>query len=58
MLFPPRYEVAKGERLTLAHLLSDATASQRELRNAHKLYTGIGATEHADRVARELGQAS
>ena len=58
MPFSPRYEVAIGERAALAHLLGDATASQRELRNAHKPYTEFGATGHADRVARKLGQAS
>ncbi len=58
MPFPPRYDVAIGERAALAHLLGDATASRRELRIVHKPYTKIGATGHADRVARELGQAS
>jgi adenylate cyclase len=43
------------ERAMLWTLLGDAPAAQRELREAHRLYTEMGATGHAERLARELG---
>jgi class 3 adenylate cyclase/tetratricopeptide (TPR) repeat protein len=43
------------ERARLARLLGDDDACERELREAHRLYTEMGATGHADRLARELG---
>ena len=42
------------QRATVAKLTGDAEACTRELREAHRLYTEIGATGHAERVAREL----
>jgi class 3 adenylate cyclase/tetratricopeptide (TPR) repeat protein len=41
------------ERAALAALLGDAAARERHLREAHRLYTEIGATGHAERVGRE-----
>jgi adenylate cyclase len=35
--------------------LGDTAARERELREAHRLYTEMGATGHAERLARELG---
>src|SRR5438034_1247288 len=42
------------ERAALAHLLGDATARQRELREAHRLFTEMGAPIRAEQVSREL----
>ena len=42
------------ERSRLARLTGDEAARARELREAHRLYTEMGATVHAERVAREL----
>jgi len=42
------------ERARLAHCLDDA-AAERHLREAHRLYAEMGATGHAERVAKELG---
>lgn len=39
----------------LAVLLADDAGRERELREAHRLYTEMGAVGHADRVGRELG---
>ena len=39
----------------LAAALGDAPASDRALRQALELYRAIGATGHAERLARELG---
>jgi class 3 adenylate cyclase len=41
-------------RAELARLLGEHAAHQRELREAHRLFTEMGATGHAERVAREL----
>ncbi len=41
-------------RAELAQLEGDADARRRHLREAHRLYTEMGATGHAERVAREL----
>ena len=38
----------------LAALLGDDAGRERDLRDAHRLYTEMGATGHAERVAREL----
>jgi predicted ATPase/class 3 adenylate cyclase len=43
------------ERAELARLRGDDTTRERELREAHRLYTEMGATGHAERLARELG---
>ena len=42
------------ERARLAQCLGDATA-ERHLREAHRLFTEMGARGHAERMARELG---
>ncbi len=42
----------------LAHLLGDDLAYERELREAHRLYTEIGATGHAERVGRALAETT
>ncbi len=39
----------------LAALVADAAGRERELREAHRLYTEMGAVGHAERVGRELG---
>jgi hypothetical protein len=41
-------------RARVAALRGDAEASERHLREAHRLYAGIGAKGHAARLAREL----
>jgi hypothetical protein len=43
------------ERARLAQALQRPSDAERELREAHRLYTEIGATGHAERLARELG---
>jgi ATP/maltotriose-dependent transcriptional regulator MalT len=43
------------ERARLANLLGDAATCERGLWDAHRLYTEIGATGHAERRAEELG---
>ena len=45
----------REERARMAHLLGDDVAHERELREAHRLYTEMGAAGHAERVGRELG---
>ena len=42
------------ERAALARLLGDETTRERELREAHRLFTEMGATARAEQVAREL----
>ncbi len=42
------------ERAELARLVGDEASRERELREAHRLFTEIGATGHAERLAREL----
>jgi class 3 adenylate cyclase/tetratricopeptide (TPR) repeat protein len=42
------------ERAELAQLLGDDATRERELREAHRLYTEMGATGHAERVAGVL----
>ena len=42
-------------RAEAAELEGDADARRRHLREAHRLFTEMGATGHAERVARELG---
>jgi adenylate cyclase len=39
----------------LARLGGDGALRKRELREAHRLFTAIGATGHAERLAKELG---
>jgi hypothetical protein len=43
------------ERAELGRLTGDETARQRELRDAHRLFTEIGAPIRAAEVAKELG---
>ena len=43
------------ELANLARLTGDDTTCQRELREAHRLFTEMGATGHAERLAKELG---
>ena len=38
-------------------LAGDGAEAERELSEAHRLYTEMGATGHAERVARELAEA-
>jgi adenylate cyclase len=42
------------ERARLAQLLRDEDARRAHLREAHRLYSEMGATGHAERLAREL----
>jgi hypothetical protein len=42
-------------RAELERACGDATAAERELREAQRLHAGMGATGHAERIARELG---
>jgi adenylate cyclase len=46
---------AVEQRARLTRLLSSDDAFEHHLREAHRLYTEIGATGHAERLARELG---
>lgn len=48
---PPQIVEARAR---LAKSSGDAGAGERHLRDAHRLYTDIGATGHARRVAEEL----
>ena len=50
-------EPATGDlhRAALARALQRPSDANRELREAHRLYTEMGATGHAERLARELG---
>ncbi|MEE9607726.1 MAG: AAA family ATPase, partial [Myxococcota bacterium] len=50
-LLPLVYE----EEAALAAFDGDDSARERHLREAHRLFTVMGATRHAQRVARELG---
>jgi adenylate cyclase len=50
--FTPQVHV---ERASLARVLGDEVTRQRELREAHRLFTAMGATARAEQVARELG---
>jgi tetratricopeptide (TPR) repeat protein len=43
------------ERAELAQLVGDEATRERELREAHRLYTAMGATGHAERLGRQLG---
>ncbi len=42
------------ERARLARLLEDEPGFERELREAHRLFGEVGATGHAERLAKEL----
>jgi adenylate cyclase len=43
------------ERAGLARLVGNEAARERELREAQRLFTAMGATGHAERLGRELG---
>jgi hypothetical protein len=47
--------VVHEERARLASLAGDDATCLCERREAHRLYTEMGATGHAERLARELG---
>ena len=51
-VFTPQVHV---ERAALARVLGDEATHQRELREAHRLFTEMDATARAEQVARELG---
>jgi adenylate cyclase len=44
------------ERAALAGLLDDEAGRDRKLREAHRLFTAIGAIGHAERIATEIGR--
>jgi len=46
------------ERAELARLIGDEAARERELGEAHRLFTEIGAPIRAEEVAKELGLAT
>jgi tetratricopeptide (TPR) repeat protein len=46
------------ERAALERVRGDEVARQHELREAHRLFTEMGSTGHAERVARELGSGA
>jgi len=46
------------ERAELARLADDAAARQHELREAHRLFSEMGATARAEQVARQLNSLS
>jgi len=50
-LFQPDIHEARAE---LARQRGDEAGYQRELREAHRLFTEMGATGHAERISREL----
>ena len=45
------------ERAELARLGGNEPARTRELRGAHRLYSEMGATGHAERLAPDLGSS-
>jgi tetratricopeptide (TPR) repeat protein len=49
----PSIHLARAE---LAGVLGDEATRKRELREAHRLYTEMGATGHAERVASDLAE--
>jgi hypothetical protein len=51
--FRPRLQVERGE---LAGLLGDPRDRRAKLEEAHRLFLGMGATGHAERVATELSR--
>jgi hypothetical protein len=51
LVFAPQIHEARAE---IARLLGDEAEGERQLREAHRLYSEMGATGHADRLTREL----
>ena len=49
----PTIHLARAE---LAGVLGDEATRKREVREAHRLYTEMGATGHAERVASDLAE--
>jgi hypothetical protein len=49
----PKRALSKG-RARLARIRGDDGACDHYLREAHRLYTEMGATGHAERLAREM----
>ena len=49
----PHIHLARAE---LADVLGDEAARRREMREAHRLFTAIGATGWAERVAKTLSR--
>jgi hypothetical protein len=43
------------EQAALAALVGDRSAQQRHLREAHRLFSEMGAVGHAERLAKEIG---
>jgi len=43
------------ERAELARLFGDSAARERALREAHRLFTEMGASVRAEQVARQIG---
>jgi len=43
------------ERAELARLIGDGAARERALREAHRLFTEMGATARAEQMARQIG---
>jgi tetratricopeptide (TPR) repeat protein len=52
-VFEPRVHELWAEQ---ARIGGDGTTRHRELREAHRLFTEMGATGHAERLAKELGK--
>jgi hypothetical protein len=50
-LVRPRLHLEYAER---ARLLGDNATYQHHLREAHQLFTAMGATGHAERISRQL----
>ena len=46
--------LSEEKRAELARVLGDEALRERELREARRLHTEMGATRHAERVSREL----
>jgi ATP/maltotriose-dependent transcriptional regulator MalT len=53
-IYLPDVHLARAE---LARVAGDEVARQRELREAHRLFTEMGATGHTARLAKELGSS-
>jgi adenylate cyclase len=56
--YRPAFPRIHIERAALLAVLDDEPERLRELREAHRLFTEMGATGHAERLARELGLGS
>jgi len=54
-ILTPRFSRALWTSDRFTSLRGGTAACERELREAHRLYTEMGATGHAERLAEELG---